>query len=95
LKKAVGGTSRKIDWHQLAGYLGMDPNRFDACIGGAASGESVDADRQEGKRLGVSSTPTFFLGRRQGDGSIHLLWRVAGAARFSVFDGAIRRALGT
>ena len=50
---------------------------------------AVTADVEEGNRLNVNSTPTFFVGRVRSDGSIDLLKRIQGAVPFETFANAI------
>lgn len=63
--------------------LGLDEASFASCLSGEAAGR-ISADIQEGQRLGVQGTPTFFLGIVQSDGSIELVKRVNGS--FSIDD---------
>lgn len=41
--------------------LGLDVKRFDAAIKEARGKATIDADAAEGKALGVSGTPAFFV----------------------------------
>lgn len=69
--------------------VGLDASTFLACLEGAGAAIRVKADVDEGHRLGVSSTPSFFLGRRQASGDIVLLKRINGAAPIDVFRAGI------
>ena len=44
-----------------ATQLGLDLNKFKTDFGSNAVNEIINADIAEGQRLGVDSTPTFFL----------------------------------
>jgi len=46
---------------QYAKDLGLDVNRFQASITSAHGKPTIDADANEGKALGVSGTPAFFI----------------------------------
>lgn len=46
----------------VAGQLGMDQATFDACIDSDAKAARVQTDVLSGQTLGVSATPTFFIG---------------------------------
>jgi protein-disulfide isomerase len=76
------------DLSESAAAIGLDTTRFETCISIEAA-EAVTADLAEGKRLNVNSTPTFFVGRVQSDGSIDLLKRIQGAVPFETFAEAI------
>lgn len=45
----------------LARELGIDDKALLGCMSQDAAGAVIDADLAEGKRLGVSATPTFFV----------------------------------
>ncbi len=50
--------------HIFRGYaeeMGLDMDQFDADVADPATLERVQSDFEEGRALGVSSTPTFFL----------------------------------
>ncbi|MBF0141948.1 MAG: thioredoxin domain-containing protein [Magnetococcales bacterium] len=49
------------DLKALAKATGLDAAKFDACLDGGTQAARVKADREEGERLGVSGTPTFFV----------------------------------
>jgi protein-disulfide isomerase len=72
---------------RTAGTLGLRLDDFDQCVD-AESADAIAADVAEGKRLGVTSTPTFFVGLMQG-ASIALHKRINGALPLSEFRNAI------
>jgi protein-disulfide isomerase len=76
------------DLSESAEVVGLDRTLFESCIAKEAA-DAVTADIEEGKRLNVNSTPTFFVGRVRPDGSIDLLKRIQGAAPFETFAEAI------
>ncbi len=53
--------SRAPVFRGYAEELGLDMARYDADVADAATVERVEFDFNEGRNLGVSSTPTFFL----------------------------------
>jgi protein-disulfide isomerase len=65
---------RQIDWaesgnagklmSELAGTLGLDRDKFDACMSSAKYAGRIQASLDEGQRVGVGSTPTFLIGGR-------------------------------
>jgi protein-disulfide isomerase len=55
----------KVD--DLKGYarrLGLDAGRFDACLDSGRMGAAVESGRKAGDKLGINSTPTFFVDGR-------------------------------
>jgi protein-disulfide isomerase len=46
---------------QLAGSLGLDSKRFDQCLDSGSQAAMVSADASQGKALGLSGTPSFFI----------------------------------
>jgi protein-disulfide isomerase len=50
----AGGTFKK-----LAGDLGLDQGKFDACLDGGTYANKIAADAQEGIAAGVGGTPAF------------------------------------
>jgi protein-disulfide isomerase len=62
---------------EQAGQAGLDRDAFVICLEGQTTNR-VAADRIEGQRLGVSGTPSFFLGRVAADGTIELRRRISG-----------------
>jgi protein-disulfide isomerase len=79
-----------LGWPAHATTLGLDLKTFEECIGEGDDSE-IRADVAEGKRLGVSSTPTFFVGESQPDGHIRLLRRIRGAQPYGTFKDAMNQ----
>ena len=77
---------------EIASNLGLSPDRFQECVS-RESMFKVESDKAEGVRLGVSSTPTFLVGRRVSRDSVRLLQRLRGAARYSLFRDLLTRAV--
>jgi len=49
----------------FAEELGLDMAEYDAAIADPATAERVQADKSDGERLEVTSTPTFFIDGEQ------------------------------
>ena len=47
--------------YKWADQLGLDKDRFDRCLRSGIKKKTVLADYDEGTRLGVQGTPTFFV----------------------------------
>lgn len=54
-------------YEELAHQIGLDLDRFRACRGSEVVRRLVERDVAEAHRLGVDATPTFVLGRIEGD----------------------------
>lgn len=53
------------DLVRYARELGLDADRFAACLDGRHHAAAVDADAREARALGITGTPTFLIdGRR-------------------------------
>lgn len=80
--------ARTVDYTPvgLGGYavgLQLDREKFDACLRDEKITARVNADRQEGNRLGVRGTPTFFINGQQ----------LVGAQPYEAFKAVIDAAL--
>jgi protein-disulfide isomerase len=75
--------------------LELDQARFRECLERNETDEKIRADQAEGKRLGVTGTPAFFVGAIHPDGSIELIKRVRGAAPFAVFERVVDEVRGS
>jgi protein-disulfide isomerase len=52
---------KKEDLKKLAGSLGVDQKKFDNCLDTGKYAATVKADLEDGKKVEVKSTPTFFV----------------------------------
>jgi protein-disulfide isomerase len=68
---------------KLAQTNGLDQEAFNSCLDSHKYRSAVEDQKAEGKKLGVESTPTFFVNGQ----------RIVGAQPYSVFKRAIERAL--
>lgn len=64
--------------------LGLNAATFNKCVDDNTHGAEVTANFNEGAANGVSGTPSFFLGPRDGDGEF-----IVGAQPLSSFEAAI------
>lgn len=65
--------------------LRLDAIRFERCMAGKEARDKIRADSEEGRRLGVTGTPSFFVGIVRADGGIDLVKRIRGSVPFEVF----------
>jgi protein-disulfide isomerase len=78
----------EADLLRSADAIALDRQQFIQCLAEEGAAE-IKADLAEGSRLGVNSTPTFFVGTVERDGSIRLVKRINGAAPFEQFANVI------
>jgi protein-disulfide isomerase len=58
-------------FRDMARRVGVDGNRFDACVDSHRYDGRIEASRAQGQALGVSGTPTFFVnGRMKTDNNL-------------------------
>jgi protein-disulfide isomerase len=79
---------------QYATEIGLDPDAFKTCLESGELAEKVKASQDEGRKAGVTGTPTLFLGRPQEDGKVKLTKRITGAQPYPIFKKAIDDMLG-
>ena len=79
---------------QHAQAIGLDVTRFQQCLANDKYIDEVRNDFEDGKRAGMMSTPTFFLGRTELNGAkVKVLAVIVGAKPFATFKAAIDDAL--
>lgn len=54
-------------YKQLAGDLKLDIGKFETCLALPANAQEVDDDMAYGETIGVTGTPSFFIGKIDGD----------------------------
>jgi protein-disulfide isomerase len=79
-------------WLKVDDRSGINVSLLEKCMG-EADDPVLKADASEASRLGVVSTPTFFVGRRRADGTVALISRINGARPYSDFRGALDQVL--
>jgi len=82
-----------LDLSALATAVRIDNQGLQDCVEGADS--AVRAEIAEGERLGVNSTPTFFLGALGKDGVVIIKRRINGAVPYDVFKTALAELVDT
>ncbi|MCA9710163.1 MAG: thioredoxin domain-containing protein [Myxococcales bacterium] len=66
-ERHAGGDERLVE---LAGELGLDPERFAADLAAEATAQRVAAEQAKGKAIGVRSTPNFFINGIRVEGAL-------------------------
>jgi protein-disulfide isomerase len=74
---------------EMAAAVGVTASAFTACLDGEAAAGVVLADSSAADGLGVSGTPTFFVGRVTADGRVQVTQRIVGAKAVEVFAKAV------
>ncbi len=79
------------DLQQYAADVGLDVAAFDACLASDRHLTEIDKDSAEAKRVGITGTPTFVIGKAAGDklsGTV-----VVGAQPLNTFKSAVDKLL--
>jgi protein-disulfide isomerase len=74
-----------------AATLKLDMPRFDECLAG--SSEKVRRSAEAARSLGITGTPTFFVGIRQPDGLVKVVAAIRGAKPASEFEQLLDKLL--
>jgi len=75
-------------YSELSDELGLDQGEFLACLRSLETADLVTADLSYGERVGVRGTPSFFIGRVEGDRIVRAR-RLSGAQSFASFASII------
>ena len=67
--------------HQFASTLGLDMDKFSECMSKSKWKELVDSSKADGRTLGVSATPTFFIIDQN-----NKVLKIIGAQHYDVFQ---------
>lgn len=76
----------------LATKLGVDVQAFEKCMEDGKFVDDLDSDRDEGKKVGVSGTPGFVVGKLDAEGNV-TGELIPGAYPYSTFQSAIDKYL--
>jgi len=79
------------DFKAMADSLGLDATAFSTCLASTQFDEQIKADQAEGRKLGISGTPSFVLGLTDPKDSskVHLTKFIRGAQPYASFAAAI------
>jgi protein-disulfide isomerase len=69
---------------EYAKTFGLDTRAFQTCMDGQMTA-FIREDLAIAQRLGISSTPTFFIAEIQSDGQVRLIRRILGAQPYQTF----------
>ncbi len=79
-------------YEELAARLGLDRDTFERCMQEAARSVEIDRDVEAAREAGVDGTPTFFIGRVEGNDLVDLR-RLVGAQSIDAIAVEIDRLL--
>lgn len=94
LRDVMGQNPDKLDMEHIAGFadgLKMDTKALRACVDSGKYKDQVQSDVLEGMKVGANGTPTFVVGKTQGNGVEGEL--VLGALPYQVFDEKLKALL--
>jgi protein-disulfide isomerase len=81
-------------WKEHAEAIGLDVNKFDACLDTARQAADVRNDIAEARGAGVNGTPAFFLGYTDpASNSIKTVAKLVGSQPYAAFKAAIDKEL--
>ena len=79
---------------QYAAEIGLDSDTFDSCLDSGKYAGEIQKDVEDGKRAGVSGTPSFFIGKSQKDKSKEIKGKkIVGALPYQSFKQIIDQLL--
>ncbi len=81
------------DLPRHAQALGLDMNAFQRCMDSGKHAEAVRKDLAEAQRLGITGTPTFFIGVAGPNDTEMKGIKLVGAQPYAAFKAAIDRLL--
>jgi protein-disulfide isomerase len=73
---------------ELATTLKLDAAAFKACLSEPDTQKEIESDVAYGQTVGVTGTPTFFIGRLK-DGRLTTPQRISGAQPMAAFAAAL------
>ena len=81
---------------EYAKTVGLDGGKFKECLDSGKQAEKVRGDQADGRKVGISGTPGFFVGLTQPNAStIKAVKMISGAKPFAQFKDAIDNLLAT
>ncbi|MBI2021875.1 DsbA family protein [Candidatus Daviesbacteria bacterium] len=86
--KSNGNGLSKDDVYKISDDLGLNTANLKACTEAEKYKEEVKKDLDYGSTIGVSGTPTFFIGKSAADGTVEGK-PIVGAQPYSVFQSEI------
>lgn len=81
------------DLRDAATEIGVDRAAFESCLGATETVALVQQDKTEAARLGITSTPTFVIGRLDADGRVRATDVLSGAKPVAAFREILDRLL--
>jgi protein-disulfide isomerase len=90
---AKQNTIREADMPGRAQELGLDSAKFSECLSSDRYTDQIKQSEMEAQKMGISGTPTFFIGKIDSSGEVTDLKRIIGARPYETFKAAIEDSL--
>ena len=74
---------------RYAEAIGLDRKGFQSCMQDPSTARSVRNEMDQGRRAGITATPSFIIGRVERDGNVRGLRMVAGAVPYTTIRAAV------
>jgi len=78
---------------KYASEIGIDSSSFNACLDSGRYAKEIEADIEDGRKVGVSGTPSFFIGKSQVGSKEIVGKKVVGARPLQAFKQVIDQLL--
>ena len=78
------------DLTEYAKALGLDMTKFQECLDKGKDADKIKEDMEDGRKAGISGTPSFLLGFIEPDGTkVKAVKKIVGAQPYAAFKEAI------
>jgi predicted DsbA family dithiol-disulfide isomerase len=78
---------------QYAVDIGLQADSFNACLDSGKYAEEINKDLEDGKKAGVTGTPSFYIGKTKGKEKEVLGKKITGARPYASFKQVIDQLL--
>ncbi len=84
---------RDVDMPGRAQELGLDSAKFSECLASNRYADEINKSVVEAEKMGISGTPTFFIGKIDPNGEVTNLKMIMGVRPYDAFKSAIEDSL--
>jgi len=89
---SYGKSLKDSSYVKFAKKLGLDDSKFSACVMNNNQVERIRQDMVDAQNLGIRGTPTFYIGRLEGNKIVDAQ-QIVGALPYNYFRNALEKAL--